>query len=165
MVCVATPLPRLTSSNHCKLRNNHGTFQPYAGASVVSVSLQYVRSQTIYTIVPNRHCTTRLKSWLFLHIRSGQQPVPFGGQGRTRTYEAVWQRVYSPTELPLSDLPMSVVKVWIRHKTNLLGMLSLADKSPTRIRVVKMFCNLFTGRPYDEYYIKRTHYIIPFKKN
>lgn len=37
-----------------------------------------------------------------------------------------------------------------------------ANKSPTRVRVVKVFCNPFTGWSDNESYIKRTHNIIPF---
>ena len=108
-------------------------------------SLYYVRCQTTYILVSNRSCTTHLKSWLFLHTRSGQQPVPFGGQGWTRTNEAKKRLIYSQVELPLSDLPISVVKIRIGYKANLLGMFCSANKSPTRVRVVKVFCNPFAG--------------------
>lgn len=52
--------------------------------------------------------------------------------------------IYSQVELPLSDLPISVVKVRIGYEANLFGMLRLADKSPTRVGVVKVSCNPFT---------------------
>lgn len=70
--------------------------------------------------------------------------------------------IYSQVELPLSDLPISVVKVRIGYEANLFGMLRSANKSPARVRVVKVFCNPFTGWSDNESYIKRTHNIIPF---
>ena len=63
-----------------------------------------------------------------------------GGGGRTRTYEGVSQRIYSPPPLPLGTLPLHEIYT----KINLLSVLPVLLVTPVLLPLLRpsMSCQL-----------------------